>query len=192
MRDRGEGYSSRNPQGPALGMYQFQHDILADLGLKPRRPAAPTPEPWTPPREWLPNKYGIGTDDDFLARPEVQEALLPEAIRKYESYLRGKRFERDKAPAAQREGTWMTLPNQVSIPIRMDELIVAAHRAGAERTGQFLDELEKNGGVVDSAWFPRTAAGELTERGKGFQAIGDRLMSYVKAGQPHVWVGTDL
>ena len=145
----GAGYSARNAQG-ALGRYQLTPIALLDIGWK-RGDGS-----WT-------GRFGITSDEEFLADPEAQEHALAE-------YL-----ERTRRNAVA-EGVFTRLGKTIDgivAPFEITEagIMAAAHRMGATKLREYLEHIEATGWRSDPTTFPEG-------RNDDYRAVEKRLREF--------------
>jgi hypothetical protein len=144
------GYQARNDQG-ALGRYQLTPRALRGIGWK-RDDGS-----WT-------GRFGITSDEEFLANPEAQEHALAEFL------------ERTRKEAVA-EGLFARLGKTIDGIVAPSEIteagiMAAAHRMGARNLREYLEHIESTGWRSDPTIFPEG------EEGKKYRAIETRLREF--------------
>lgn len=144
------GYQARHPKG-ALGRYQLTLKAFIDIGWR-RKDGT-----WT-------GRFGIASDDAFLANPEAQEHALAE-------YL-----ERTRKNAVA-EGVFSRLGKTIDgivAPFEITEtgIMAAAHRMGAGKLREYLEHIESTSWRSDPTTFPEG------EEGEKYRAIEKRLREF--------------
>lgn len=130
---------------------------MQDVGLMTKK------DKETQKREWT-GKWGIHSEDDFLANPTVQERALVKAMENYDRYLAvegakrfiGQRIEGKVAP----------------FDVTLNGLLAAAHRHGARAVRGYLDHL------ADHDW--RSEEATFGTQKDVFLAIETRLRTFAK------------
>lgn len=122
------GYGRRGqPGSSALGRYQLLRTPLRDAGWQDKD------SNWTPRAR----AAGVGSDAEFLAKPDAQETALTEVMERNERQLQAKgayRLVGRELPGL-RGGT---------VPITESGLAAAAHREGADAVRRYLAHREAN------------------------------------------------
>lgn len=117
----GEGYGARNAGSNALGRYQLTPQALRDLGWKDAAGG------WTA----LAARHGVGSDEEFLAKPAAQEAAMGAYLRRAEALL-------DRNGSLARSGGAVTGLDGAPVPLTEAGLVAAAHRRGAGSVARYL------------------------------------------------------
>lgn len=146
---KNHGYQQHNPSG-ALGRYQMTDVALKAAGMK------------TPDGRWT-GKYGIRSDQDFLADPEAQERALSDYLSDNDRQL----LQNGSKSFIGRSIAGM----EANFIITEAGLAGAAHRHGAPTVRQYLAHQQRTG------W--RSDFSTLTEeRRKTFKQVETRLRTF--------------
>ncbi|KIL96850.1 hypothetical protein CCC_01716 [Paramagnetospirillum magnetotacticum MS-1] len=123
----GGGYDLRNEDGSsALGRYQILEGSLKDAGWKDSQGN------WT-------NKaraQGVGSDQDFLDKPDAQEVAFGDVMRRAEE-------QATRNGSMAHAGKDYVGPDGSTVPVTAGGVAAAAHREGAGKTHQTLAKLER-------------------------------------------------
>lgn len=143
------GYRARNEKG-ALGRYQLTLDALVDIGWKQ------SDGTWT-------GRFGITSDDAFLADPEAQKHAFAE-------YMERTRLNAEAVDLFSRLN--QTIDGIVA-PFEITEagIMAAAHRRGAGKVKEYFDHIEATNWRSDPSTFPSDMA-------KKFREIETRLREF--------------
>ena len=144
------GYEQRNPTSNALGRYQFTESALMDVGLM------------TKDRQWT-GKYGIRSDQDFLADPEAQERALSDYLKRNEVQLQQNGAKRFIGQSIAGEKGRFTITEA--------GLAGAAHRHGAQGARDYIEHQRQNGWRSDFSKLP------MKQREK-FKQIETRMRTF--------------
>jgi hypothetical protein len=143
------GYGARNNHG-ALGRYQLTPRALLGIGWK-RSDGS-----WT-------GRFGITSDEEFLASPEAQEHALAEYLERNRKY-------------AVANGIFGYLGKTIDgsvAPFEVTEagIMAAAHRMGARKLREYLEHIEATGWRSDPTTFPK-------DQEDDYRAIETRLREF--------------